>query len=60
MAHCEVDSFVAKFKYLCHAGFKATLKFEAVDGEASVVFTAGLGSIPPPLHGFRLNGEHSR
>ena len=57
MTHCEVDSFVTKFKYLCHAGIKATLTVEAENGEASVTLRAGLGPIPPPLlvpgHGHR-------
>ena len=60
MAHCEVDSFVTKFKHLWHAGFKATLTVEAVGGEASVVLTAGLGPIPPPLHVPRHHAQHSR
>ena len=47
MAHFQVDSFVTKFKHLCHAGFKATLTITSSDGEASVVLTAGLGPIPP-------------
>ena len=47
MAHFEVDSFVTKFKHLCHAGFKATLTIASSDGEASVVLTVGLGPIPP-------------
>jgi hypothetical protein len=47
MAHFEVDSFLTKFKHLCHAGFKATLMITSSDGEASVVLTAGLGQIPP-------------
>ena len=61
MAHFEVDSFVTKFKYLCHAGFKATLAITASDGEASVVLTASLGPIPPtPLHDVRHHGQPSR
>ena len=48
MAHYEIDSFVIKFKQLWLAGTKATLKIEAVDGQASVILTAGLGH-PPPL-----------
>ena len=46
MAHSEVDSFVAKFKHLCHAGFRATLMIEAVDGEASI----SLNQIFDPLN----------
>ena len=48
MAYCELHSFVAKFKFLCHAGLQATLKVEADNGEASVTLTAGLGPIAPP------------
>ena len=55
MAHCEVDSFVAKFKHLWYAGIKASLKIEAENGEASVVLTAGLGPLPPPLQGQRVS-----
>ena len=62
MAHCEVDSFVAKFKHLWYAGIKATLKIEAVDGEASVVLTAGLGPHLPLPHGLGPHGygQHVR
>ena len=61
MAHCEVDSFVSKFKYLCHAGIKATLQIEGVGGEASVTLTARLGPIhPPPPHALEPNGQPSR
>ena len=48
--HCEVDSFVSKFKHLWHAGVKASLTIEAVNGQASVILSAGLGPIPPPVH----------
>jgi hypothetical protein len=50
MASQEIDSFVGKFKYLSHAGFKATLKIEAEHGEALVTLRAELGSIPPPFY----------
>ena len=50
MASQEIDSFVGKFKYLWHAGFKATLNIEAEHGEAFVTLRAGLGSIPPPFY----------
>ena len=46
MAHSEVDSFVTKFKNLCHAGIRTTLTIEAVNGEASVVLKSCLGPIP--------------
>ena len=48
MAHCEVDSFVNKFKFLCSAGYKATLTIEASEGEAFVTLKTGLGHIVPP------------
>ena len=62
MAHCEVDSFVEKFKHLWHAGIKATLKVEAVGGEASITLTTGLGHIPPPpplVNPLPPNGQYS-
>ena len=46
MAHTEIDSFVLKFKYLCSAGFKATLNVEAEDGKASIYLKANLGYTP--------------
>ena len=49
MAHTEIDSFVLKFKYLCHAGYKASLSLESDNGEAFVSLKAGLGCLPPPL-----------
>ena len=48
MAHCEVDNFVNKFKFLCSAGYKATLTIEASEGEAFVTLKTGLGHIVPP------------
>ena len=49
MANTEIDSFVLKFKYLCHAGYKASLSLESDNGEAFVSLKAGLGFLPPPL-----------
>ena len=43
---------MTKFKYLCHAGIKATLTVEADTGEASVTLRAGLGLLVPG-HGHR-------
>ena len=60
MTYCEVDSFVTKFKYLCHAGIKATLTVDADNGEAFVTLKAGLGLIPPPFRVFPGHGHHSR
>ena len=45
MADYELDSFYLKFKGLLHAGWKATLTLEAVNGEAFVSLKAGLGFI---------------
>ena len=56
MVHCEVNSFVTKFKHLWHAGIKASLRIEAVDGQASVVLSAGLGPIPPPHNAYGPHG----
>ena len=50
MVHSEVDSFVTKFKHLCHAGFRATLTIEAVNWEASVVLKSFLGALHAPGH----------
>jgi hypothetical protein len=60
MAHCEVESFVTKFKHLWHAGIKVSLTIEAVDGQASVTLTAGLGNLPPPLHPHGPHGQPFR
>ena len=60
MAHCEVDSFVTKFKHLWHAGTKASLTIEAVDGQASVKLRAGLGYLPPPVHPLGPHGPHGQ
>ena len=40
MAHCEVDSFLSKFKHLWHSGINATLTVKSTNGEATVVPTA--------------------
>ena len=47
MSYIEIDSFVAKFKSLWHAGLKASLTVEAEHGQAFVTLRAGLGSLPP-------------
>ena len=46
----EMESFLCKFKNLQYAGFKATLTFEAENGEAFVTLKAGLGCLPPPQY----------
>ena len=43
----EIDSFTSKFKHLLGNGYKATLTFEAIDGEAFVTLKAGLRSDCP-------------
>ena len=55
MAHNELESFVLKFKNLCLAGFEATLTFEAVNGQASVLFKSSLGVLQPN----QVPGYHS-
>ena len=45
----EIDSFVLKFRNLCHAGLKATLTLEADNGQAFVSLKAGLGCLLPPF-----------
>ena len=49
MAFSEIDSFLTKFKYLWHAGLKASLNVESENGEASITLKVGLGCIPPPF-----------
>ena len=56
MANSEIDSFVTKFKYLCHAGFRASLTLEAVNGEASAVLQSCLG----PLHSPHVPRHHGQ
>ena len=56
MANSEIDSFVTKFKYLCHAGFRASLTLEAVNGEASAVLYSCLGPLRSP-HVPRHHGQ---
>ena len=45
----ELDSFVEKFRYLCSAGFDATLTLRSEKGQAHVSFNVNLGFLPPPL-----------
>ena len=50
MANCyELESFVAKFRYLCSAGFDSTLTLSPKKGQAHVSFNVNLGFLPPPL-----------
>ena len=61
MACTEMESFLSKFKNLQFAGYKATLTFEAEDGEAFVTLKAGLGCLPPPEYtppGYHGHGDH--
>ena len=60
MAHIEVDSFVTKFKYLWHSGFKTSLIIEAENGEALVTLKSNLGVIHPPHHGGPQRGQFHR
>ena len=57
MTHCEVDSFLTKFKQLWHAGIKATLIVKSTEVGATVELTAGLGAVPRPHH---VPGYHSQ
>ena len=46
----ELDSFVTKFRYLCSAGFNASLTVKSNgDGRARVSFEVDLGFLQPPL-----------
>ena len=45
----EIDSFTLKFKSLLANGFKATLTFEAVEGEAFATLKAALGAKCLPM-----------
>ena len=38
----EIESFVSKFRYLCSAGFKASLKLNCEDGHAFISFDVNL------------------
>ena len=49
MAPTEIKSFIAKFRYLCSAGFQATLKFSCDEGITSVSMDCNLGFLPPPV-----------
>ena len=46
----ELESFVAKFRYLCSAGFNASLSLNSDgDGHARVSFEVDLGFLEPPM-----------
>ena len=51
MAHIEIESFIFKFRNLCHAGIKASLSYETENGEAFISLKAGLPSSNPSFHG---------
>ena len=49
MAVHELESFVAKFRYLCSAGYRASLSFNSdANGNAHVKFEVDLGFLEPP------------
>ena len=48
-ANVELNSFIAKFRYLCCAGFKASLTLKSEDGQAHVLFDVNLGALPAPV-----------
>ena len=58
MSHCEVDSFLTKFKQLWHAGIEATLTVKTVNGGSSIALTAGLGPIPGLPHHVHPSRQH--
>ena len=50
MANCdELQNFIDKFRYLCSAGFDATLTLSSEKGQAQVCFNVNLGFLPPPV-----------
>ena len=48
MAEVELNSFITKFKYLCHAGFDASLNLSCAHGKATVTLQAEIGFMGPP------------
>ena len=49
MVHCEIDSFVNKFKLLWRAGYDTSLSLESKLGEVHINLSCKVGrSIPPP------------
>ena len=46
----ELDSFIAKFRYLCCAGFKSSLTISSENGQACVLFDVNLGALPVPVN----------
>ena len=60
MATHEMESFLWKFKNLQYAGIKASLTFEAEDGQAFVTLKAGLGFLIPPPSGYQGHARAQR
>ena len=51
MADQEISSFIGKFKYLCAAGFIASLEFKSDQhGCVSISLNSEVGSVTPPLN----------
>ena len=50
MATVELESFLSKFKYLCNAGYNASLTFKAENGSTDISFNVSLGFIHPPMN----------
>ena len=48
-ASVELESFIAKFRYLCSAGYQASLSLKSENGIARVSFDVTLGFVPPPV-----------
>ena len=45
----ELESFIAKFRYLCSAGYDASMTLSSEKGEARISFNVNLGVLPPPM-----------
>ena len=46
---CELESFVAKFRYLTCAGYQTSLTVRSENGQTRVSFDVNLGILPPPF-----------
>ena len=50
MAHIEIESFIFKFRNLCHAGIKASLSYDTENGEAFISLKAGFPNSNPGFY----------
>ena len=46
---CELESLVAKFRFLSCAGYATTLTLSSENGRTCVSFNVDLGALPPPV-----------